>query len=260
MQFSNTTTRDGIVQDTSWLLFGDSEDHTAEYALKDVARNANRWYDRVLTKIFQADDRWEFDDNNKTDLPIGTFNLVSGQQDYGVSGATFLKIKKIDIKDAQGNNLPLKQFTLDQLRGQADANFMSTAGTPQYFRIQANSVFVYPTPNYSYTNGMRIFYQRTVDYFASTDTTKVPGFAEPFHRLLSLGAAYEYALQQNIRDKITMLKNAIKEMEDDLIDFYSKRNEDDKPSFRLSRSDYGEASLSDRTARGPYNNPNRFNF
>lgn len=263
MVFSDTSGRTGIVEDTSWLIFGDSEDHISEYPLKDVARNVNRWYDRTVSLILQSDSRWTFDDNNKTDLPIGNVSLVSGQQDYTVSAATFLKIIRIDARDSSGNNVPLQPFTLDQLRGQADADFQSTAGVPQYYRLQGNSVFLYPKPNYSRTAttldwGLRIFYQRNVDYFVYTDTTKVPGFVETFHRLLSLGAAYEYALTNTIKDKLSFLNDEITKMQNDLIDFYSKRNEDDKPALRLRKNDYGEMALRDGMAGGQDNNPLRF--
>ena len=71
--------RTGIVEDISFLLFGDSEDHTADYSLKDVTRNVNRWYGTVSTKIRQADWRWKWDDNNASDLPIVDIDLVAGQ-------------------------------------------------------------------------------------------------------------------------------------------------------------------------------------
>ena len=259
MVFSNTTTRAGIVEDTSWLIFGDSENHTAEYPLTDVARNVNRHYDIAVSDILRADSRFEWDDNNKTDLPIGRISLVANQQDYGIDGATFLSISKIDIIDANGNWLPLKQINLQQLRSVADAAFESTAGTPKYFRLQANSLFLYPKPNYSYTNGIRIFYQRNVDYFVSTDTTKVPGFAEPYHRLLSIGAALEYALTNNMQQKIRILTDMHEKMRAGMISFYERRNTSDKVSLAVQREDYGEAALgSMQTGGNPFNHTDRF--
>jgi hypothetical protein len=242
MKFYSSSDKAGIVDDIFFLVFGDSSDHSSDYSLADIARNVNRWYDKVVTKILQADDRLEWDDTNKTDLPIARIDLVANQQDYGITAATFLKIRKIDAYDSNGNPIPLTQIRLDDMRGIADADFLSTAGTPLNFRLQGSSVFLYPKPNYSYTQGLRIFYQRNVDYFTSSDTTKIPGFAEPFHRILSLGAAYDYAMITGMQDKIKMFRLEINDLMNDMIEFYSSRNED-KISMSTEKEDYGHSAL-----------------
>lgn len=233
--------KQGIVPDTYFLLFGDSSDHSADYPLADLARNANRWYDKVTIKILQADKRFEWDDTNKTDLPIAKINIVSGQNDYGVSAATYLKVSRVEARDSQGNRILLDRFTLDDVTGRAFGDMQAESGTPSAYMLRGSSLFFDKTPNYSYTEGLRVFYQRNVDYFASTDTTKVPGFAEPFHRLLSLGAALEYAVAKGMKDKQASLRADIASMEQDLVNFYATRN-DSKVSLRTSRSDYGESS------------------
>lgn len=243
MIFNDTTSaKAGLVQDIFYLIFGDSGDHTADYPLTDIARNLNHWYEKIVVKILQADSRWEWDDTNKSDLPIANISLVNGQQDYGITAATFLKVRRVDCKDSAGNSTNLKQFSEEDIRGTADAEFQKTAGTPKYYRIQGSSVFLYPKPNYAYTNGLRIFYQRNVDKFISTDTTKTPGIAENFHRLLSMGSAYEYCLVNGLNVKAATLMAEIQRMEADLIDFYSDRNVD-KVSLKLGREDYGETAL-----------------
>ena len=242
MKFYSSSDHAGIVDDTWFLVFGNDNDHSNDYSLAAIARNVNRWYDKVVTKILQSDDTLEWDDTNKTDLPIARIDLVANQQDYGVTAATFLKLHKIDAYDSAGNPIPLTQITLDDLRGIADADFESTAGTPRYYRLQGSSIFLYPKPSYSYTQGLRIFYQRNVDYFVSTDTTKTPGFAEPFHRILSYGAAYDYAVITGMKDKITLFRQEINDLMKDMMDFYSSRNED-KISLSLEREDYGQSEL-----------------
>ncbi len=237
-----STTKQGIVPDTYFLLFGDSGDHTTDYPLADIARNVNRWYDKVVTKILQADYRWEWDDTNKTDLPIANIDLVANQEDYGITAATFLKVSRVDCKDSAGNGINLQQFFHTQLKGTALSEYQKTAGIPRFYRLQASSIFLYPKPDYAYTKGLRIFYQRNVDYFVSTATTKVPGFAEMFHRILSLGAAYEYALINGLTAKMSLFRNEIAVMENDIVDFYSSRNHD-KQSLSFTRTDYGESIL-----------------
>ena len=242
MKFYSSADKSGLVDDVYFLIFGNSNDHTAELPLADVTRLINRMYDEVVTKILQADSQWNWDDNNKTDLPIGDIDLVSGQQNYGISGATYLKVGKIDCQAANGNWIRLRQFQPDELADRADKAFLNTPSTPSFYRIQANSLFLYPTPNYSLAKGLRVFYQRNVDYFAATDTTKVPGFAEIFHRILSIGAAADYCMTAGMGTRLATLNTKLTQMFTDLEIFYSTRN-DNKVSMKLHKTDYGEIGL-----------------
>lgn len=250
MQFSDTINKTGLVEDCSFVLFGDSGDHTADYPLADLARNINNWYDKVVTAIFKADSMWEWDDSNATDLPIANIDLANGQQDYGVSGLTFLKITRVDVKDSNGNGINLLPVYPGMLRGIALSEYYKVAGIPKVYYPKASSLFLYPAPNYNYTKGLRIFYQRNVSYFVATDTTKVPGFAATYHRILSLGGAYEYALVNGMDDKMALINRELYGdgrtkvgLFDELINFYSARNVDQKRSLHLQKSDYGELTL-----------------
>mgnify|MGYP000894786700 FL=1 len=85
MVYNDPTTGQGIVQD---IYFNCNADGNS-YPLADVTRNVNRAYDKVVSRILTADGRWEFDDQNATDLPIGTTDLIANQQDYSFD-PTFL--------------------------------------------------------------------------------------------------------------------------------------------------------------------------
>jgi len=241
MVFSDTSTYLGIVQDIDYILFGSST-ATSPYAIADKTRNINNAYDKVVSLILQADGRWEWDDNNKTDLPIGTTSLVADQQDYEMSAATFLKILKVEIKDSSGNWKVLSPISLDDKTTQSITDYKSTAGTPEEYDKLGNSIFLFPKPSYASSGGLKIFYQRNVTHFAADDTTDVPGFAENFHRLLSYGAAFDYAVAHQMTRKISILKPLITEMERDLIKFYSTRGRDEKMSISLQEENYGDGT------------------
>ena len=100
-----------------------------------------------------------------------------------------------------------------------------------------NSVMLYPTPNYSYTSGLKIYFQRPASYFTTSDTTKTPGFAPIFHRYLSLGAALDYC-QVNMPNKARTIEPQILKMEEDIKDFYANRNRSEKPKIRLAQESY----------------------
>ena len=239
--FSDTSTYLGIVQDIDYILFGSST-ATSPYAIADKTRNINNAYDKVVSLILQADGRWEWDDNNKTDLPIGTTSLVANQQDYEMSAATFLKILKVEIKDSSGNWKVLSPISLDDKTTQSITDYKSTAGTPQEYDKLGNSIFLYPKPSYASSGGLKIFYQRNVTYFSATDTTEVPGFAEPFHRILSYGAALDYAIANSMQSKINILKPLMTELETGLMKFYSSRGRDEKMTIKLQQENYGDGT------------------
>lgn len=80
MVFNDISTSQGIVQDTYFEVNADA----TTYPIADLTRNANAALDNVVTLILGADQRWQFDSTNSTDLPIGTTDIVSGQQDYSL--------------------------------------------------------------------------------------------------------------------------------------------------------------------------------
>jgi len=235
MEYSNETTKAGIIQDIDFLL---NLDDPTTYDIKDKTRNSNRAYDRVVSLILQADSRWEWEDTNKTDLPIAITDLVAGQRDYGID-TTFLRITKLLVKDRAGNWQILIPVDENDPEGR-DIIEERAEGMPQRYIKKANSIFLGPKPNYSSTAGLKIHFQRNVDYFIDTDTTKKPGFAEPFHRLLSLYAAYDWCLANNLGGRMGILANEITKMEVALIEFYSSRARDEKPKIRLRKEIYGQ--------------------
>src|SRR5206468_3441721 len=128
---------------------------------------------------------WQFDDDNYTTLPEGTTNLVSGQSDYSFA-ATFLDVDWVKVKDAGGNWQMLDPIDQSQV-DQALENYLITNGMPEMYDKVGDSVRLYPAPataSVTLTAGLKIGFKRTGSLFAATDTTKVPGFASPYHVIL----------------------------------------------------------------------------
>jgi hypothetical protein len=240
MIYSDVSLGQGIVQDIDFLLFGSST-ATSPYAIADKTRNINSWYDTVANLIMKSDNRWEWDDNNKTDLPIATTALVADQQDYAISGASFLKVLKVEIKDANGNWQPLTPISLDDKRNESMTDYQKTAGTPREYDKLGNSIFIYPKPNYSQAASLKVFYQRNVTHFTVSDTTAVPGFAENFHRILSYGASLDYAIAHSMNNKINTLLPLITAMQTEIANFYAGRGHDEKLRMTSGTEDYGQS-------------------
>ena len=238
MVFSNDSTKVGIVEEIDFYINTDS----TSYPIEQKTRNINRHLDQVVSLILSSDGRWQFDDSNQTDLPIGTATLVSEQQDYTIAGGTFLDVTRVDVKDINGNYVTLTPIDQREVTSQSLSEFMKTPGMPRYYDKIGDSIFLYPKPSTSMvtaSEGLKVYFQRVASYFAITDTTKVPGFAPLYHRILSVGAALDYAIQNDMMTKVNILTPMYAKLEAGLIDFYSSRSKDEQVRMRVRRENFG---------------------
>jgi len=241
MKFNSTTNLDGLIQDCETLLgmenTGISGDATL---LKVFTRMINAWYRRVNSWIWDSTGTWEYDDSNYTDLPIATTTLVVNQQDYEIP-STAQKIDRVEILDSNGDYQLLKPFDKSEIKSSSMSEFEETAGLPDYYDLVGRSVLLYPKPaaaNVTTTAGLKIYFTRDINEFASTATTTEPGFVNNFHRLLSLGASYDYCISYEVDKKANFLKGQINEMTEELKRFYGNRHRDMPTKFNPKRRDY----------------------
>lgn len=225
MQFSSEANNQDLVSDARDRVDATSTD----YPINALTREINKAYHRVASWIQDSDGTWQYDDTNNTTLPIGTTDLVSGQQDYSLDD-TMLEVERIEIKDSDGNWVKLKAIDQSQI-GQALDEFQETDGDPIYYDKVGRSLFLYPAPNYASTGGLKVHFQRHANIFAVTDDTKEPGFADVFHGVLSAAAALWYANKYK-KDEVPALVDEIRGYERDIKKFYSRRNKDIKKALR----------------------------
>lgn len=206
MVYNDSITNQGIVQDA----YFEASANSSSYPIADVTRNANTALDNVVTLILGSDSRWQFDSTNATDLPIGTTALISGQQDYTFD-EEYLVIKSIECSDSLGKwhkLLPIDNYDEDV----ALSEFETTDGIPKYYDKMGESILLYPAPNYSIAptdspvGGLRAYFQRKIDYFSTTDTTKEPGFAKHLHKYIPLYCAYIYACAKELPKQASLAK------------------------------------------------------
>lgn len=237
MDFNDTTLKQGLVQDCDFWVTSD----ITSYPLADKVRAANMALNEVAGLILSVDGRWQFDDTNYTDLPIGTTNLVSNQQDYGID-TSMIDITRVECMDASGKWIFLVPFDQKDLNVNTNqsviagttstvntslTDLMSTAGTPQYYDKIGNSIFLYPKPNYNSTAGLKVYFQRKPNYFTVSDTTKQPGFAKHLHRYVSLAMAKDYAVAKMLTgNKVTVILNELAQKKQEIMSFYGRRQKD----------------------------------
>lgn len=238
MEFNQNSNNLDLYSDFRFWCGIDQTD-TTTFVIKEFTRLANFALDKIVSLIFRSDNKWQWDDNNNADLIIATDDLVAEQEDYSIT-VTHLKIAKVRIKDSSGNWITLKPKDRREL---TDAQLTAPAGTPTSYDKLGNSYFLNPKSSYNSSEGFEVQFQRGASYFAYDDTTKEPGFASQFHRLVSLYTAKDYCTINSLNNRLAMINNEIQKMELELIEFYSSRDADSKFSISIRQDDYGQSAL-----------------
>ena len=225
------------------LINENTKANDTSYPLDKKVIDMNLALDRAFALIFRNSGTWQFDDNNHTDYPIITTNLISGQRDYTFlddeDGNLILDVFKVVVANPAGTYTEVFPIDVDQNVGtQAFYNGLNTGGQPWRYGKLANGIFFDAVLNYSSINGLKMYVNREASYFNINDTTKKPGFAGLFHEYIALRPSYQYAYRNSLLN-VNLLKKEMEEMEDQLEIYYSNRNRDEKqqiiPVFRSSR-------------------------
>ena len=234
MQFNDTTNLTGGIQLIERLTnMGDGAISGNTTKLKQFTAAINDGFDELMPRLLAYSNFIRWDDLNHTDQPIGTFNIVSGTSDYQVkeddNSLDILNITRIKILTSatETKYTDLDRMTIDDDRA---TNAMSPnsdeTGTPQWFLERNNTIYLYYQPDYSATNGVKMWFEREPAYFDSTDTTKEPGVPKPFQQLPFLYAALEWLLinKANNTTLITRVESKIAKKEKALDEMITKRN------------------------------------
>ena len=205
-QFNDTDNLEGLVQMYEQEIGADVGFISGNTTrLKQFTAGTRTAWNKYLELAFKASGRWQFDDQNHTDYPIITTNLVDGQRDYPFTldevGNLILDIYKVAILSSASDTLYEEIRPVDQ---QTDGEALDITqntlneGVPYQYDKTANGIFLDPIPSYNATNGLRVWINRTASYFVSTDTTKRPGCPALHHDYFYLKPALEYARRNGL--------------------------------------------------------------
>lgn len=204
---------------------------STKYPDVSLLRRINAAYEEIAGDLIALDKSWKFDDSRYTDLPIGVGSLVSGQRSYAFN-SSLLTIDRVEVIDKDGNTYKLEPILEDEL-GALD-EFEKTNGIPKYYSKKYNSIFIYPAASsakFNFSNDLLIHYRRTASVFTAGDIsagTAEPGFASPYHYLLSYKAALPFAISYK-KDRVPLILNEINRMREGLIALASVRDGDKIP-------------------------------
>lgn len=221
-----------IISDIVSKIYKDTKTDSVAYPAADMLIEINAAMDRVTSLIIKADNKWQWDDSNQTDLPVATTALVLNQKDYTLS-TSHLKITRMRVLDSSGTwhvLIPIDQADQDY----SDREDSTTTGLPIYYDKSGNSVFLSPIPNYSQLASLEITFQRQSALFTSGEVstgTKSPGFNPLYHVLVPLWVTYNYWLV-NDQSLCNGFMKEIMAKEDALTSDYNMRGKDD--IFRMT--------------------------
>lgn len=263
MQLSGETNNLDLYSEArDWCNIPTSDTTTLPLAV--FVRSANFGLDRVISLILRSDGKWQFDDNNNSDELLDvTESLVANTQKYSIA-LTWLKIKKVRIKDRNGKWVTLTPVDRRQL---TDAQLTEDAGDPKRYDKLGKYLYLHTTPDYASANGLEVQYQRGASYFTYNATATIPGFDSDFHILIALYGARDYCEKNGLDKRAAVIRAKIGSppvdgkagfgLENELMERYSSRDTDQKVGLRSRREDYGQFGNYGQF-RGSSNNPDGF--
>jgi len=233
MQFSDTTNKDGLIQQIEFRTnLGDGYISGDATLLAQITGQINTAYLNATRIIMEADGKWKWDDTNQTDRPNATTDIDSGVGVVPMLAASpsanqdWLVVERVEIKDASGNWVKLSQR--DQTVEPTSINEKyKTNGAPTSYDLEGTTIILQPTPNYDSTGGMQVWFKRAPLEFSTSDTTKRPGFASTFHEYLILKPTYWWEKYKRVGDSEQTARD-IKEMEQSMKRHYGRRDKSER--------------------------------
>jgi hypothetical protein len=233
MYYNYSTDKSISLYHDSLGLLGIDEENTTQFPIATFTRYANAWYRRFVFYIWRSTGAWQFDDANHTTLPEAMTTLVADQGDYELP-STGIDILEAHIKDGNGDYKKLTRINPNNLETSRD-EYLETAGTPAEFWLEGNSIILKPKPgtgHFTASEGLKLVLDRDIDAFTSTDTIQEPGLPSLFHRVISLGAAYDFSRSLMMQEKTNVLKGDLDRMVAELQDYYARRSRNQNKNIR----------------------------
>lgn len=216
MQYFYNASKGSICDDIDFLCRSTS----ATYPVLDKLRNVNHAYHDVARLIWQSSDDWNWDDTNATGSPIVYRTLTNASATYQLPTTAF-SIEAVEVRKTNNVWEKLRFKDLHDLKVSPE-EYMSTSGLPLFYDLDGNDIRLFPPPatgTVGTTTALALRLSRDVTDFTSAATTS-PGFAVPFHRILSVAAALDF--EQDSRQR-TLLLHMKDRLEKGLSKFYAHR-------------------------------------
>lgn len=227
MVINDTTNRTGIVQA---LEDATNTQDVSSYTSAIKIRDINLAFDDYQNLVKRTSGSWQADDTRHTRYPNMTFDLNDSQKDYTFTndeqGNQIQDIYRVECKDANGNWKVLK-YVNEMSYTAAISQIDTETGVPDEYYLTANGVFLVTAPNYTQTNGIRMFFTRSPNYFTTDDTTSEPGIPNGHHKYLFLKPAYWYWMPKD-SVRASLFLNELNKIEDEIKGDFAGRIRDEQ--------------------------------
>ncbi len=176
---------------------------SSEYDDTAIDRNINHWYRTGVVWAILAQGSWQ--------VRGGTayIDTEADEPKYPLPVADILRLERIEVKmSATSDYVKAVPTDLFQLRfPEANATRPNDNVDAPTVDLIGNDMVIRPAPTATVVNGIKIWLQRTITPL--DDSNDIPDLADPIQRLLAYGAAYDYALAEEMYRKANELKSII---------------------------------------------------
>ncbi len=234
MKFLYASSKEVSIYHDALSLLGIPETDTTMFPAATYTRYFNAWNERIVFYIWKNTGQWQFVDRNTTSgLPEATMNLTAGTETYTIP-TTAIDIREVYAMNSDGNYQKLTKINPAEIIGSRD-EYGETDGMPAEYYLSGEKIVLKPAPaagNVTTTSGLKLILDSVITAFASTDTNKEPGILSIFHRLYSLGTAFDFAKAHNMVVKINLIKPDLDAMIAEMEQYYSRRSKGDKARLK----------------------------
>lgn len=204
------------IDEIKQIIHDTVDTNTSDFSNARMVRQINIAQDDVVSIILENDGAFEWDEEAYGDLNEGTLTINAGQKAYNLAEdenfANILSVIKGLCKDAGGNWYEIKRFHPDYIETSYDT-FEDRSGTPTQYRLSGKKLLLYPTPNTTISNGLKIFFIREPKPITVNDTTRELSIPSIFHKLVAYKVAYNYAVSKRMDNKNDILNMIFREEE-----------------------------------------------
>lgn len=182
--------------------------------------------DDYSSLVMRHDGRWKFDSPTNTDNPKGYAAAVSGQHQYNLA-TTFHQIDQVHFK-VDGKWRVLEAIDGRDYQDQAPDSVHSTAGTPRYYDLDGQNIYLYPAPNFSDSGdgiankSIRVRFSRPVELVIALSESI--GISRIHRGYLVANICYQIASATN-DPSLTVFRDEMMQKERDIIDDLTVRDE-----------------------------------
>lgn len=247
LSFSDTTNLDGHIQEIERIVYsgdyGRVSGNATLLAQWTVLLNAYG-LSKVTALMSQFAGRWRVGDWNHGSYDTATINITNGTREYALTTPQdvlfiFSVLIKQDATTSDYTEIQPFDIREREARGFRE-NITGNSGVPFRYEKAGGYITLDPVPNYSATAGIKYYYQRAPQAFATSDTTQIAPIPSIFSPLVHLYAIDAHATG-NTNVTLKQLVGAdIARTEEDIKAFLQTRDRSDrdarlKPVQRSSR-------------------------